>query len=59
MLYPRFIFQTDRDSGFKFEIDGIQDSDLGLQGPINSAIRDGREKYDTIRQIKATLLYTA
>ncbi len=33
MLYPRFIFQTDRDSGFKFEIDGIQDSDLGLQGP--------------------------
>ena len=33
--FLRFIFQTCRDSGFKFEIDGIQDSDLGLQGPYN------------------------
>ena len=31
--FLRFIFQTCRDSGFKFETDGIQDSDLGLQGP--------------------------
>ncbi len=31
---PGFIFQTCRDSGFKFEIDGIQDSYLGLQGPF-------------------------
>ena len=30
-----FIFQTSRDSGFKFEIGGIWDSDLGLQGPNN------------------------
>ncbi len=30
-----FIFQTYRDSGFIFQIDGIQDSDLGLQGPNN------------------------
>ncbi len=29
-----FMFQTCRDSGFKFEINGIQDSDLALQGPI-------------------------
>ena len=33
--FLRFIFQTCRDSGFKFEIDGIQDSDLGSQGPNN------------------------
>ena len=31
--YLRFIFQTCRDFGFKSEIDGTQDSDLGLQGP--------------------------
>ena len=28
-----FIFQNGLDSGFKFQIGGIQDSDLGLQGP--------------------------
>ncbi len=33
--FLRFIFQTCRDSGFKFKIDGIQDSDLGLQGPLD------------------------
>ncbi len=33
-----FIFQTSRDSGFKFEIDGIQDSYLGLQGPIYPSV---------------------
>ena len=33
--FLRFIFQTCRDSGFKFETDGIQDSDLGLQGPTD------------------------
>ncbi len=33
--FLRFIFQACRDSGFKFEIDGIRDSDLGLQGPAN------------------------
>ncbi len=32
-IFLRFIFQTSRDSGFKLEIGGIQDSDLGLQGP--------------------------
>ena len=32
--FLRFIFQTCRDSGFKIEIDAIQDSDLGLQVPI-------------------------
>ena len=35
-IFLGFIFQTCRDSGFNFGIDGIQDSDLGLQGPINS-----------------------
>ena len=38
--FLRFIFQTHRDSGFKFEIDGIQDSDLGLQGPNSAKARD-------------------
>ncbi len=28
-----FIFKNGLDSGFKFQIGGIQDSDLGLQGP--------------------------
>ena len=32
--FLRFIIQTSGDSGFKFEIGGIQDSDLGLQGPF-------------------------
>ncbi len=31
-----FIFQSGLDSGFRFQIGGIQDSDLGLQGPIIS-----------------------
>ena len=32
-----FKFERGRDSGFKFQIGGIQDSDLGLQGPNNHA----------------------
>ncbi len=32
--FPGFIFRNGLDSGFKFQIGGIQDSDLGLQGPI-------------------------
>ena len=32
--FLRFTFQTSRDSGYKFEINGIQDSDLGFQSPI-------------------------
>ena len=31
-----FIFQHGLDSGFKLHIGGIQDSDLGLQGPIHA-----------------------
>ncbi len=30
-----FIFQKGLDSGFKFQMGGILDSDLGLQGPSN------------------------
>ena len=33
-----FIFQNGLDSGFKFQIGGIQDSDLGLQGPIIACV---------------------
>ena len=32
-----FIFQWGLDSGFKFQIGGILDSDLGLQGLLNGA----------------------
>ena len=32
-----FIFQNGLDSGFKIQIGGIQDSDLGLQGPKTSS----------------------
>ena len=36
--FLRFIFQTCRDSGFKFETGGIQDSDLGLKGPTEGTV---------------------
>ncbi len=34
-IYLGFIFQNGLESGFKFQIGGIQDSDLGLQGPTH------------------------
>ena len=33
-----FKFKRGRDSGLKFQIGGIQDSDLGLQGPSHSGL---------------------
>ncbi len=38
-----FIFQNGPDSGFKFQIGGIQDSDLGLQGPISKSVTTNQE----------------